>query len=66
MFWSLKKKRAPNDAPTWSVNALHVQPELMAMEFKHMGEAVAEVRKQNRDLLHREQLLTQQTMLLIL
>ena len=47
-------------------HALHVQPELVAVDVERVREAVAEVRKQNRDLLHGEQLLTQQMVLLIL
>ena len=43
-------------------HALHVQPELVAVVVECVRETVAEVRKQNRDLQHGEQLLTKQKM----
>ena len=67
---------APKNAPRWTVKptsrneisrpACSTRTRGSGIEFERVGEAVAEVRKQNRDLLHGEQLLTQQTMLLIL
>ena len=72
----VSKKRAPKNAPTWTVKptsrneisrpACSTRTRGSGIEFERVGEAVAEVQKQNRDLLHGEQLLTQQTMLLIL